>query len=142
MKLLAKPISANEYRKYYFNVGKSWNWIDRMVMEDEELEKKINAKGTEVYVLTVEGREAGYCEFVPGENFCEIQYFGLFEDFVGRGLGKVFLNWAVEKAWTYNAKHIQLNTCSLDHPRALETYKKAGFKIVNTKTEERKISVR
>lgn len=38
--LLPKPVSVNEYRKYYYGVGEKHFWLDRMVMPDEELFEK------------------------------------------------------------------------------------------------------
>jgi GNAT superfamily N-acetyltransferase len=65
--------------------------------------------------------------------------FGLFAAFVGKGLGKFFLQGVINKAWSFNARWIQLNTCSLDHPNALAVYQSQGFKVVRTKEEQRKV---
>jgi GNAT superfamily N-acetyltransferase len=139
--LLPKPISVNAYRKLYYGVGEKWHWLDRMVMPDKELFDKINAPNTDIYVFYVNNEPAGYIEFVKEEKFVEIQYFGLMPAFIGKGLGKYFLQWVVAKAWSYQPEWIQLNTCTLDHPHALDVYKKAGFKEIKSITEPRKILV-
>ncbi len=51
--LLPKPISANEYRKYYYGVGEKYFWLDRMVMPDEELSDKINAANVDIFLFYV-----------------------------------------------------------------------------------------
>lgn len=137
--LLPKPISVSDYRNYYYGVGKEWYWLDRMVMEDHLLHEKINAPNVDIFVLHIEDQPAGFAEFVREKDHVEILYFGLFPAFIGKGYGHYFLQTVIQKAWSYQPKHIQLNTCALDHPNALPIYKKAGFKEVRTTTEERRI---
>ena len=137
--LLPKPVSVNEYRKYYYGVGEKYFWLDRMVMADEELFEKINADNVDIYIFYVDDEAAGYIEFIKEEKYVEILYFGLMPQFIGKGLGKYFLQWVIAKAWSYKPEWIQLNTCTLDHPNALGTYKKAGFTEVRTETHQRRI---
>jgi GNAT superfamily N-acetyltransferase len=137
--LLPKPVPVSDYRKYYYGVGEKHFWLDRMVMPDEELFDKINAGNVEIFLFYVNKEVAGYIEFVIEEKYVEILYFGLLPGFIGKGYGKYFLQWVIAKAWSYNPKWIQLNTCTLDHPNALGTYKKAGFTEVRTEIHQRRI---
>ena len=137
--LLANPVSAEDYRKYYYGVGEKHFWLDRMVMPDEELIEKINAANIDIFLFYIENDVAGYIEFVKEEKYVEILYFGLMPSFIGRGHGKYFLQWVIAQAWSYKPEWIQLNTCTLDHPHALGTYKKAGFQEVRTETHQRRI---
>jgi GNAT superfamily N-acetyltransferase len=137
--LISKPVPVEVYRNYYYGVGEKFNWLDRMVMPDDELYQKINADGTDIYIMFINGDAAGFAEFVKEKEFTEILYFGLFPDYVGKGLGSAFLHWVIEQAWSYQPKWIQLNTCSLDHPGALPVYKKAGFIPVRTEIQQRKM---
>jgi len=139
--LLPKPIDVNEYRKYYYGVGEKYFWLDRMVMPDSELHQKINVPNVEIFVFYVDNEEAGYIEFAKEEKFVEIVYFGLMPSFIGKELGKYFLQWVIAKAWSYHPQWIQLNTCTLDHPNALGTYKKAGFTEVRKEIQERKVLI-
>jgi GNAT superfamily N-acetyltransferase len=59
-----------------------------------------------------------------------IAYFGLTGDFIGKGLGKFFLDCAIVAAWATGPKRVTVNTCTLDHPRALGLYQAAGFQII------------
>jgi GNAT superfamily N-acetyltransferase len=138
-KLLPKPISVIDYRKYYYGVGEKYFWLDRMVMPDEELFEKINAENVDIFLFYINNVMAGYIEFIKEEKYIEILYFGLMPEFVGKGLGKYFLQWVIAKAWSYQPKWIQLNTCTLDHPNALSSYKKAGFKEVRAEIQQRRI---
>lgn len=139
--LLAKPVSIEEYRKYYYGVGEKHFWLDRMVMPDEELFQKINALNVGIFLFYINNKVAGYIEFVKEERFMEILYFGLMPEFIGKGYGKYFLQWVIAKAWSYQPEWIQLNTCTLDHPNALGSYKKAGFKEVKTEIHQRRILI-
>lgn len=138
-RLLTKPVSIEEYRYYYYGVGKNWHWLDRMVMPDQELFEKINAANTEIWLMKINDVPAGFAEFVCENDFTEIQYFGLLPDFIGKGYGSYFLAWVIEKAWSYQPKWIQLNTCTLDHPNALAVYQKAGFVKVRTEVQQRRV---
>ncbi len=140
-KKLVGYIDVEMYRKFYYGVGKQWHWLDRMVMPDQELETIINSPNTEIWIMQVDGNDAGFAEFIKGNEYTEILYFGLLPDYIGKGHGKFFLQWVVEKAWSFQPKWVQLNTCELDHPNALPTYLKAGFKLVREEIQERKILI-
>jgi GNAT superfamily N-acetyltransferase len=139
--LLLNPIPVNEYRKFYYGVGENHSWLDRMVMPDEELFDKINASNVDIFLFYVNKEVAGYIEFVKEEKYVEILYFGLMPVFIGQGYGKYFLQWVIAKAWSYKPEWIQLNTCSLDHPNALGTYKKAGFTEIRKETHQRRVLI-
>ena len=138
---LQKPISADKYRNYYYGVGENHCWLDRMVMPDEELFEKINANNVDIFLFYVNKEIAGYIEFVKEEKYAEILYFGLLPAYIGKGYGKYFLQWAIAKAWSYKPEWIQLNTCTLDHPNALGTYKKAGFTEIRKETHQRRVLI-
>ena len=138
-KKLEQPIQLEDYQDIIYAIGYEWNWLDRLIMPDEELDKRVNNPYTEIYLMHKDNRRCGFAEFVKKNDFVEIQYFGLFPEFIGKGLGKFFLNWCIEKAWSYQPEWVQLNTCSLDHESALGVYQSLGFDIEKEITEIRKI---
>ena len=118
------------YRFLYDTVGRNWNWVSRKKLSDEALGTIIHDPRDEIHVLFVEGVPAGFVELdrrVEGE--IEITQFGLVPEFIGQGLGRYFLHWAIDKAWSYGPKRLWLHTCTEDHPAALPNYLKAGFAI-------------
>jgi GNAT superfamily N-acetyltransferase len=136
VKRVEKP-SVEFYRYLYNSVGSGYYWIDRNRMPDEELRRIIEDGRVEIYLLTVGGDPAGYVELDRRqEGEIELAYFGLFPAFVGRGLGKYFLNWAVLRAWSYQPRRVWVHTCDLDHPAALPNYVKAGFVVYDEKVIE------
>lgn len=132
------PISPDEYLFFYKTVGKLYNWVDRLLLSEEQLSQVINAHKTEIFTYAVNGEIAGFAEFVREDLYTEILYFGLLPDFIGKGYGKDFLKMVINKAWEDDYKWIQLNTCELDHPNALPMYKKYGFEVDKMVVENRK----
>ncbi|RMF84303.1 MAG: GNAT family N-acetyltransferase [Nitrospinota bacterium] len=116
------------YRYLYNTVGEPWLWGDRRKLSDEELGAIVQHPAVEVYVLYVAGVPAGYVELdLRQPPDIELAYFGLMPEFIGQGWGRFLLDWAIDKAWSYNPRRLWLHTCNLDHPRALSVYQRAGF---------------
>lgn len=129
--------SVDEYRELYRGVGAQLHWVDRLVMPDAQLQAILSDDRVEVQRLEVAGKSAGYAELdrrTLGQ--IELAYFGLFPEFVGQGLGKYFLNWTVQKAWSYEPRRVWVHTCDLDHAAALPNYLRAGFKVYDERTIE------
>lgn len=132
----ATPPTISFYRYLYDSVGGIWQWRERHVMSDEQLGAIVLHPRVETHVLYASGTPAGYAELDRRqENEIELAYFGLIPDFIGRGLGEYLLNWTVDRAWSYGPERFWVHTCTLDHPRALPNYVRAGF--VPFKTEEK-----
>lgn len=120
--------TVEQYRALYDGVGRDWRWIDRRILSDAQLAAIITHPRVEIYLLRVNGEVAGYAELDRRvENEVEIAYFGLLPDYIGRGLGPYFLERVVGRAWSSSPRRVWLHTCTLDHPRALPNYIKAGF---------------
>jgi GNAT superfamily N-acetyltransferase len=124
---LAEP-STRFYRYLYGTVGEPWFWYERRAMTDDELAPLIRAPGIEISVLYAEGEPAGYVEMDYRDKAdVNLAYFGLVPHRIGRGLGGFLLGRAVEEAWRRGARRLWVHTCTLDHPRALRLYQRAGF---------------
>ena len=122
-----KP-SVPYYRFLYNAVGKEYHWLSRRKLSDTELASVIQAPRNELHVLHVDGSPAGFAELdrrQPEE--VELVQFGLMGEFIDQGLGKWFLQWTIDRVWSYRPRRFWLRTCTLDHPAALPLYKKAGF---------------
>ncbi len=133
----AKKPTLRYYRFLYDAVGKDWNWSSRNKMSDAALTAIIHDPRDEIHVLLAEGVPAGFVELdrrVEGE--VEISQFGLTPEFIGQGLGRYFLQWAIDKAWSYGLKRLWLHTDTQDHPAALPNYLKAGFAIYKEEVKE------
>lgn len=124
------------YRFLFDLVGRDYKWISRKLMTDEELATILHDEKTELFVLYRDGAPAGYFELnarTPGE--VEISFIGVTRDNLGIGLGQYLLKSAIHRAWELRPKRVHLQTCTLDHPRALRVYQKAGFMPCGQKQE-------
>ena len=127
---------ADWYRNIYQKVGKNYSWYNRLLISEVELQHLISKPGIEIYVLTKEGLECGYAELdCCNPEIIELVYFGVIDEYHGKGLGKFFLNQIIEMFWMRKPKRLWLHTCALDHPAALVLYQKAGFKVFEVKMD-------
>jgi GNAT superfamily N-acetyltransferase len=120
------------YRDLYDKVGRPWLWYERRLLSDEALGELLEAPGHELHVARHDGELVGYFE-LDGE---EIVFFGLTLAYLGRRIGPWLLDRAIERGLARGAKRLVLNTNTLDHPRALDTYRKAGFHVVRSETRQ------
>lgn len=134
---MKKPMKTEEYLNCYTKVGEKYNWVDRLLISEEQLSDNINKPNTDIYILCLNQCKAGFAELVRYPDYTEILYFGLFPEFIGKGMGNQFLRMVIDAAWRNQPRWIQLNTCKLDHPNALNIYQKAGFGIYKTTLEKR-----
>jgi GNAT superfamily N-acetyltransferase len=120
---------ASFFRYLYREVGRKYHWVDRLGWTDEEIRAYLGDPGVSLWVIYYDGSPAGYFELKKEANgSTELAYFGLLEEFIGRGLGKHLLSFAIERAWSEGANRVWVHTCSLDGPTALPNYLKRGFK--------------
>ena len=116
------------YRFLYNHVGEAWLWYERRALADDALAEILNDSKVHVYVLYRAGAPAGYVELdYRVSDEVELAYFGLFPEQIGRGFGPWLLGWAVETAWASGPSRLIVNTCNLDHPKAIIVYQRAGF---------------
>src|SRR4051794_26731278 len=118
------------WRYLYTEVGRAYQWIDRLPWTDEDIVRYLSDPAIQLWVMTAAGAPAGYFELrTVGDGSVEIAYFGLLPQFVGRGLGKYLLTVAAEQASASGAIRVWMHTSTLDHPSALSNYLARGFKI-------------
>jgi GNAT superfamily N-acetyltransferase len=126
--LKAEKPPVHFYRYLYDIVGKNYWWVDRKKLDDEALAAIVQHPKVELHVLYADGNPAGLAELDFREDAAgQLAYFGLMPDFIGRGLGYYYLYHACVNAWTHNIPKLKVNTCTLDHPRALPLYQRVGF---------------
>lgn len=126
-----KP-DVERYRALYAAVGGPYRWRDRLLMPDDDLRAALHRPECSVWVLRVDGEQAGYFELVREGDSSEIAYFGLLPGFTGRGLGGHLLSTAIGQAFEDGAARVWVHTCNLDAPAALENYKRRGFVVYKT----------
>lgn len=121
-------IPLDFYRYLFKVVGRDYLWVSRYNMNDEELAAIVHDEKNEIYVLYLDGAPAGYIEIdARDDKNIEISFIGLTRENIGKGLGGFLLASSIRRAWDLKPDRVHLQTCTLDHPKALETYQKFGF---------------
>lgn len=133
----AKRATVAYYRFLYDAVGRDYDWTGRKKLSDAELAILLGDPRLEIHVLMVDGVPAGFAELDRRIAYeIELVQFGLVPEFIGQGLGKHFLQWTIDKAWSYDPIRFWLHTCTKDHPAALPNYLKAGFAIYQEEVKD------
>ena len=132
-KFLIKKIKPDfQLNKFFYKqVGKKHRWIDRLSWTDEKWINFISNKNLETYVISESKDLVGFFELLynPELKETEISYFGLLEEYIGKGIGGYALSEAIKKSFKKNIKRVWLHTCTLDHPNALKNYIARGMKV-------------
>jgi ribosomal protein S18 acetylase RimI-like enzyme len=127
--LLGAPgITVPFYRYLYDAVGRPWYWTDRKALSDAELDDLLRDGAVSVHVLYVEGAPAGFFELDARQpGVIDLAYFGIMPEFIGARMGPWLLTQAIDMAWDREPERVTVNTCTLDHPKALPLYQRLGF---------------
>lgn len=135
------PVNPTLNRFFYTAVGGQWFWIDKRSWTLAQwTERLADSTRIETWILTVSGVPAGYVELErKGADQVEIDYLGLLSQYIGGGLGADLLTLACERAFEMGATTVLLNTCNLDHPKALANYQARGFQPVRTEVKHKEI---
>jgi len=128
---IERPTAAF-YLDLYDRVGAPWLWYERRLLGEDALAALLNRPGHELHVARHDGNLVGYLELYGDE----IVFFGLAPDYIGRRIGPWLLDRAIERGFARGSQHLVLNTNSVDHPRALDTYRKAGFRVLRSESTE------
>ncbi len=133
---VAKP-SVPFYRYLYDTVGGAYCWWLRRIASDAEIAALLADPAITIHVAMQGGEPAGFFELdARGGHDVNIGYFGLLPHAVGTGLGGRLLGEAVRIARAGSGSgSVRVNTCTADHPRALPTYLRAGFRPLRTVRE-------
>jgi GNAT superfamily N-acetyltransferase len=126
----------------YDAVGRDYEWRDRFREADEDPEALaafVSDPLVEMWVAYGGGWPRGFFMLDWREHgVCDLAYFGLVPEAVGGGLGSRLLRTALARGWSRaGVARMTVNTCTLDHPRALGLYRKMGFRPVGTEDRTR-----
>ncbi len=130
------PADLDRYLAIYRVLGERWMWFSRLVMPRAELAGILADPLTEAYALRRDGEDRGLLELdwrEPGS--CEIAFFGVYESETGGAAGRWLMNRALERAWREGVSRVWVHTCTFDHPRAVDFYRRSGFKPFLTSIE-------
>lgn len=129
--------SVEKYRTLFRHVGKRWLWFSRLILPDDALLAIIGDNAVEVYaVCDKAGIEVGILELdFREQRCCEIAFFGLVPELNGGGQGRWLMAETMVRAWRPDIDRVWVHTCTLDHPSALNFYRKQGFVAIKREIE-------
>ena len=118
----------------YDAVGRDYAWTDKHEMTRDALNAWLAHPDVSLHTLMSGGWPQGFFMLDAREKpVCDLAYFGLVPEAVGRGLGSWLLQSAILSGWALpGVTKLTVNTCTLDHPRALIQYQRFGFEPVRT----------
>lgn len=123
----------------YDAVGQMYEWVDKHTEATEAVRAYIQDPDVALFVAYRDGWPNGFFQLdwrTPGT--CELAYFGLVPEAIGGGLGGRLLRTAIATGWAPDGvTRMTVNTCTLDHPRALDLYKRVGFRPYRTEDHAR-----
>ena len=134
---LVEPSDFQLNKFFYKQIGKKYNWIDRLVWTDKNWIDYLSNKNLLTFVLKQEENFVGYFELIihDNKNEVEIAYFGLLEEYFGKKLGGYLLTEALRKSfYITNIKRVWCHTCSYDHKHGIKNYLSRGMSIFKTET--------
>jgi len=126
-----------KYRTLFRRVGAPWLWYSRLAMDDARLSAVVGDPAVQVHAaLDPAGIEVGLLELAHRQpDECELSYFALVPELVGQGQGRWLMAHALALGWRRGVSRMWVNTCTLDHPRALPFYRAAGFQAISRTLE-------
>jgi GNAT superfamily N-acetyltransferase len=121
--------TLNAYRILFERIGAPWLWFSRLLLDDDalaaiirdpavEISTVVDRAGIEIGLLELDFRKAGECE---------IAFFGLVPELTGKGHGRWLMAQALAMGWRKDVHRLWVHSCTLDHPSALNFYRRAGF---------------
>ena len=139
--LLVDPSDFQLNKFFYKQIGKKHRWIDRLIWQDNKWIDYVNDINLKTYILKEENNLVGYFELIfdDSNKDCEIAYFGILENYIGKKYGAYLLSEAIRNSFINDINRAWVHTCSLDHKNALNNYKSRGMKIF--KSEKIKINI-
>jgi len=126
----------------YDAVGRDYEWQDRFEQAEEDpaaLQAFVRDPDVVIWTALRNGWPHGFFMLDWREaGTCDLAYFGLVPQAVGGGLGRALLETAIATGWARDGvERMTVNTCTLDHPRALSLYQKLGFEPVRREDTSR-----
>ena len=133
---LAEPKDFQLNKFFYKNIGRNYQWVDRLIWTDLNWIDYVSNTNLFTYILKDQDEIVGYFELLLNQNNKEVEiaYLGILEEYFGKKLGGYLLSEAIKQSFRMKSLRVWVHTCSLDHKNALENYLSRGMKIFKSET--------
>lgn len=131
--VLAEQQDAAVVRAITLAIGHPYDWPSQH-WNDEDWADYMGRAGLRHWTAERGGESVGLASVRFDQTEVELDTFGLVPGHIGKGLGRTFLELVIDLAWREapEAQRVWLHTSSADHPRALRTYQRSGFRLYRT----------
>ncbi len=123
----------------YDAVGRDYAWDDMHEMAPGAVSDMLGHRDVMLFTMHRSGRVQGFhlLDFRQA-GICDIAYFGLVGEAIGKGYGGWLLDDAIARGWRRpGMTKLTVNTCTLDHPAAMRLYAARGFRPVRREARSR-----
>ncbi|MHA1528243.1 MAG: GNAT family N-acetyltransferase [Alphaproteobacteria bacterium] len=141
--LIAAENPPVEYFLYLYSaVGAAYEWTDWLKRSRQQQEAFVSDPQVEFFTLMVDGWPGGFFALDTRQaGTCDLAFFGLVPQAIGRGLSTWLLASAIHMGWDRaGVTRMTVSTNTLDHPRALALYQRVGFVPVRREGKRRKLT--
>lgn len=140
--LCAEDAPPDYFLYLYRTVGAAYEWTDWLEKPRAQLEAFVGNPEILLYTCMLDGWPGGFFMLDTTEDgTCDLAYFGLVPQAVGRGLGRWLLATAVDTGWALpGVERMTVNTNTLDHPRAIGLYQRVGFRPIRREAHRRALT--
>ncbi len=114
---------------FYTYVGSQWSWTDKSKWSEEQWRRYVERDSISLFIAYLCDTPVGYFELERKADEVEIVLLGLEPTSVSKGLGGHLVSEAIRHAWLQKPQRVIVNTCTLDHPYALQNYLARGMTI-------------
>lgn len=137
--LRAKDPPPWYFRALYDAVGRDHAWEDLQDEPEADVAAWLADPGVSLWSLMRGGWPQGFFVLdTRAAEETEITLLGLVPQAVGLGYGRFLVRTAVLTAWERpGLQRLRVETCSLDHPRALAVYQQCGFEVAASEERRR-----
>jgi len=133
-------VTPANYEYLLNRVGALWGWTNRpkYLLEKNALYSRVCDESSRFFLLKKGENLIGYClatnssesVAVNFDNLIEIENFGFFPEYTGKGYGGVILNMVFDYLFE-EYEHVYLTSRSTNHPKVINFYKRNGMKIIH-----------
>ena len=106
---LLEPSDFQINKFFYKNVGKKYDWVDRLNWTDKQWIEYSSNEKVKTYILKIDDDLAGFYELIIHyeKKEVEIAYLGLLENYLNKKLGSYLLTSAIKNS--FENKNIKKN---------------------------------
>lgn len=117
----------DDYRAIMRLIGTDWLWHGRLSLSDGELARRIHGPDVDIMCLWESTSPVAIAELKFKGDSCNLAFFGVAPALIGTTGARALMADAIARAWARPISRFDLNTCTLDSPKALDFYRRSGF---------------